>query len=299
MKTYKLTNSNNILIEILNIGGMITKFKIENFDIVLSPKDPKINTFYMGVIIGRCANRIKGGKFVLNDKEYTLSINNNGNHLHGGENGFDKKIWESSISGNTVTLKYLSKHMDYPGNLNVSVKYTLTDNNELIIDETAKCDMDTIVNLTNHTYFNLGESIDETYFKFECDTYTPMINNIPTGEIKKTQEFSQFEKLEGRKFDDNFISNDKTQNVSLIAQAKSKYLHLSVYTSKPAVQFYTADYIAEGTEGKNGNIYGSRAGFCLETQFYPDSINNKNFPSVVLKKGDEYKHRTIYKVTVI
>lgn len=301
MKTYKLENSNNVSVEILNIGGMIRSFKIDNFDIVLSPENPAVNPFYMGTIIGRCANRIKGGEFVLNDIKYTLCINNGVNHLHGGENGFGVKIWDSSVSGNTVTLQYYSKHMEenYPGNLSVEIKYTLTDNNELIIDELAICDMDTIVNLTNHTYFNLGEAIDETYFKFECDTYTPMIDNIPTGLIKDTVDFKEFEKLGCRAFDDNFISNDKTPDLSLIAQAKSKYLHLSAYTTKPAFQFYTADYIAEATKGKNGEIYGARAGFCLETQFYPDSINNKNFPSVILKKGEKYKHRTVYKVDTI
>lgn len=301
MKTYKLKNLNNVSVEILNIGAMISSFKIDDFDIVLSPKDPKVNPFYMGAIIGRCANRIKAGQFVLNDKKYTLCINNNGNHLHGGDNGFDKKIWESSINGNTVTLKYESKHMEehYPGNLKVEIQYTLTDDNELIIDEFATCDMDTIVNLTNHTYFNLGEAIDETYFKFECDTYTPMIDNIPTGEIKNTVDFKEFEKLAKRKFDDNFIANDKSGNLSLIAQAKSKYIHLKAYTTKPAMQFYTADYITDATPGKNGEIYRARAGFCFECQFYPDSINNVGFPSVILKKGEEYKHKAVYKVDKI
>lgn len=274
---------------------------------------------YFGAIVGRYANRIGAAKFKLDGTEYKLAANNGPNHLHGGLRGFDKVVWtaeDAKAERNQVYLKlsYTSKDGEegYPGNLECTVTYTLTKDDELKIDYEAQTDKKTVINLTNHTYWNLAGQGNGDILGHElmlnADKYTPVDEGlIPTGEIKSVKDSpmdftkpmiigSRIEQVEGG-YDHNYVLNTGEKKMPLCARV---YEHTSgrimeIYTIEPGVQFYTGNFLDGSITGKAGKVYKKHYGFCLETQHFPDSPNKPDFPSVVLKPGDKYKTVTVHK----
>lgn len=328
---YILTNSKGVEAKITNYGGIVVSLKVPDNkgvfgDIVLGydtlsgyEKDDN----YFGALIGRYANRIAKGKFTLNDKEYNLAVNNGENHLHGGPKGFHKAIWKAKSyadeGGVNLELTYLSKDGEeaYPGNLSIKVVYILTENNELKINYSATTDKDTIINLTNHSYFNLAGagagSILNHQLQINADKFTPTDGgSIPTGELRTVKgtpmdftipaiigariEQADEQLILGKGYDHNWIIN-KTGN-ALTATAKayepSSGRVLDVFTTEPGVQFYSGNFL-NNIKGKNGKVYQKREGFCLETQHFPDSPNKPDFPSTVLKANQQFSSTTVYK----
>jgi len=323
---FKLKNKNNLMVSIINYGGIINSIKIPDKngkfdDIVLGfncLKKYLAEHPYFGAIIGRYANRIADGEFTLNDKQYNLAKNNGNNHLHGGIKGFDKVVWDVEAIDEKnewgVLLKYTSPDGEegYPGKLETTVKYTLNDKNELKIEYTATTDKPTPVNLTNHSYFNLkcagcGTILDH-YLKINADKYTEVNDElIPTGEINKVQgtplDFTslhligkRIDKIKGG-YDHNFILNKKNKQISLAAKVVEKETGriMEVYTTQPGLQFYSGNFLDGSIRGKNRKVYKKHYGFCLETQHFPDSPNHPGFPSTILNPGEKYLHTTIYK----
>lgn len=281
-------------------------------------KDP-----YFGATVGRFANRIANGEFKLDGKTYKLPINNGPNSLHGGTVGFDKKVWtahEVSQNPPSVEMSYLSKNGEegYPGDLTVKVKFTLTDGDELRLDYTATTDKDTVVNFTNHSYFNLsGEgsgSILGEEMMINADSFTPInANMIPTGEIKSVEgtpfDFRKLTPIGARinednqqlkfahGYDDNFVINRKGPGLVLAARAvdPESGRTLECFTTEPGLQFYTGNFLDGTIHGKGGKVYGNRSAFTFETQHYPDSPNHPNFPSTELKPGEMFHQTTVFK----
>lgn len=324
---YIIKNDHNMTISILELGGIITSIKIpknkEMIDVVLG-FDNFDDYFgehpYFGAIIGRYANRIGNGTFYLDGKEYMLKRNNGVNHLHGGIKGFDKVMWKSEAivkrNEGQITLKYLSKDGEegYPGNLMVYVTYTLTNSNELRISYRGETDKPTVINLTNHSYFNLngeGEgNILGHFLTINGDYYTVADENlIPTGEIKKIEgtalDFRKKEKIgryinEVGGYDHNYVLNKTREGLSLagIAEGDKSGISMEVYTTEPGLQFYTGNFLNGTLKGKQGNLYDKHYGFCLETQHFPDSPNKPEFPGVILLPGETYIQETVYKFKV-
>ncbi|MCC5600320.1 aldose epimerase family protein [Nostoc favosum] len=328
---FTLTNANGLVAKITNYGAIITELKVPDrqgklddvvlgFDTLEAYK--QVNRYsYFGAIVGRVANRIANGKFTLDGKEYTLATNAGLHHLHGGKKGFDQVVWQAepitSLTGATLKLTYLSVDGEegYPGNLTVTVTYTLTNNNEFKMEMTATTDKPTPVNLTNHSYWNLAGhasgSILGHQLLINADKYTP--NNaqkIPTGEIKLVQntpyDFTQpklindgIKQLEGDKpsYDINYVLNGKPGQIKLAAKVDELFSGrvMEVYTTKPGMQLYTGYLQNLKTQGKGGVNYQGYAGLCLETQYFPNSINQPNFPSTILRPGQIYRHITIHK----
>jgi aldose 1-epimerase len=272
------------------------------------------NSFF-GVIAGRYANRIAKGRFELEGTTYTLAQNNNGNSLHGGLKGFDKQVWNAttSLADSSLTLKYASKDGEegYPGNLNVEVRYKLTDDNALEIHYTATTDKATPVNLTNHSYFNLsaGKKPDilDHVLQLKASRFTPVDKSlIPTGKIEQVKgtpmDFTQpkpigkdIQAVDGG-YDHNWIFDKEPGALEMVAKLSdpSSGRTLEMWTTEPAVQFYSGNFL-KGQDGKNGLVYNKHAGLCLEAQHYPDSPNQPSFPSTILQPGQTYKQTTIYK----
>ncbi|MFZ5948966.1 MAG: aldose epimerase family protein [Stygiobacter sp.] len=280
---------------------------------------------YFGAIVGRYGNRIAKGQFTLDGKKYQLTINNNENHLHGGKIGFNKKNWEivntnENKDAASVTFKYLSKDGEegYPGNLELLVTYTLTNNNELKISYSAKTDKITIINPTHHSYFNLTGNPNNTILEHEviinANKFTPVNSSlIPTGKLESVEntplDFRKFKKIGkdinsdyeqiklGLGYDHNFVINRNNNEVIKIAEVyePTSGRFMEVFSDQPGVQFYTGNFLNGSAIGKNGIKYNYRTAFCLEAQHYPDSPNQPSFPSVVLKPGEEYIQTTIYK----
>jgi aldose 1-epimerase len=326
---FTLTNKNNMTVKIIDYGGIITEIIIPDkngklIDIALG--FDKLDNYlkahpYLGATIGRFGNRIANGTFSIDGKEYKLACNDGDNHLHGGEKGFDKIVWDSEIQGNTLKLSYFSKDMEegYPGNMNVEVSFSLTDDNELVIDYIADTDKKTILNLTNHSYFNLngeGDSNDilKHSLKLNCNQYTETDSgSIPTGVISDTLgtplDFSSLTELGSRinsdfeqmvfagGYDHNFIINGNTDSLRLAAELQGDIsgILMQVLTTEPAIQIYTGNYLDGSVTGKAGKAYTKRSGICLETQHYPDSPNHAAFPTTELEPGKQFKSTTIYK----
>lgn len=316
-------------VSITNFGGIITKIntadrngKLENivlgFDRVEDYQSNQYlkNCHYFGCIVGRVCNRIRNGKFQLHGKEYHLPINEKDRHIHGGIEGFDKKVWDPEPYETSdrvgLRLKYYSKDGEegYPGNLNVTVDYYLTVDNELVIEYTAQTDKSTIVNLTNHSYFNLGSAKGDIlthYLTVPASTYTELENLIPTGrilEVDQTPYDFREEKMIGARigqlsdgYDINLPLDDDRKGVCRFAGRLSERESgrcVEVITTQPALQIYSGYYIPELIiNGKKK--FGRYSGFALETQNFPDAINHLGFPSIVLKPEEIYKHKTIYK----
>jgi len=329
---YMLTNSKGAEARIINYGGALVSLKVPDKngklgDVVLgydSIGDYEQHRSYIGALIGRYGNRIAKGKFTLDGKEYTLAVNNGENHLHGGLKGFNRVVWTArpfaDADGAHLELTYLSKDGEegYPGNLNVTVVYTLTDKNELKIAYSATTDKTTIVNLTNHAYFNLagagsGDILNHVV-TLNADRFTPTDSgSIPTGELRSVKgtpfDFTkpttigarinqEDEQLKfGSGYDHNFVLNENGKQPSLAATVYEPTTGrmMEVYTTEPGIQFYTGNYLDGAIKGKNSQDYPRRSAFCLETQHFPDSPNKPSFPSVVLKPGGKFSSTTIYK----
>ena len=325
---YTLTNSSGVTAKITNYGGIVVEFNAPdrdgNFDnIVLGLGS--LNEYLaghpsLGCIVGRYANRIGGAKFTLDGVEYTLAANNGVNHLHGGIRNFSHKVWDAVTSSDehsaTLSLVYTSPDMEegYPGNLTVTVDYVLNNDNELQIHYTAFTDKPTVINLTNHSYFNLTgckEDIREHQVKIFADSYTPMgEGNIPTGEIGSVAgtpfDLREWKTIKDRLtdlplgYDDNFCVKGTPGNPVLateLYEPKSGRL-LQTYTTEPGVQFYTAVNLNGRNRSPQGVAYTPFMGLCFEAQHYPDSPNKPNFQTTTLRPGEKYTQLTIYKVGV-
>jgi len=322
-----MKNSHGTEIKATNYGCIITSIRVrdknDSFrDIALgfdTLNDYVSEHPYFGAVIGRYANRIAWAEFELNGESYKLIANNGRNHLHGGKKGFDKVIWDYEISDNTLKLSYLSPDGEegYPGNIKVKVNYSLTQDNELIISYEALTDEDTVINLTNHSYFNLnGEgsgSILDHKLTLNADYYIPTDSeSIPTGELRSvigtafdfTQGTGIGERIEDPDeqlafaggYDHNFIVGTSDSDLKPAAKLKSAEsgIKMEVYTTEPGIQLYSGNYLDGSLTGKSEN-YEHRTGLCLETQHYPDSPHFPDFPTTVLKKGDVFKSETIYR----
>ena len=325
---YTLTNRRGTVAKIMDYGAILTELHtadrngnsgnvvtgFDNLDLYLKGHP----TF--GAICGRVANRIAKGRFTLDGKEYKLATNNGPNHLHGGPKGFDKKVWSSRAlptmeNASAVEFTYVSNDGEegYPGTLTVKVIYTLTDENELRIDYTATTDQATPLNLTNHAYFNLAGSGDVFGHELvlNADRYTVVDDTlIPTGEIasvrgtpldftKPTTIGAHINELKPKPggFDHNFVINGGGSSLTHAATAYEPKTGrvMDVLTTEPGVQLYTGNFLNGTHTGVGGVNYGHHSAFCLETQHYPDSINQPKFPSTVLRPGQTFKSTTIYK----
>src|SRR5690349_19545333 len=314
---YTLTNNNGVEVSVTNYGGTVTSIRVPDRngifgDVVLgydTVDEYMRNPRYLGALIGRYANRIGHGRFSLNGVEYQLAQNNGANHLHGGVKGFDKRIWKLSETPAGLHLEYFSPdgEENYPGNLTVAVDYSLSDENELRIDYHATTDKDTIVNLTNHTYFNLrghGTILDHELM-LRAGSFTPVSEDlIPTGEIRSVDgtrmDFRTRRVISEGGYDHNFVLDDwkhgSMRSVGRLAESESGRV-MEVSTTQPGVQFYSGNFLDGSLIGKRGVRYEQYAALCLETQHFPDSPNQPNFPSTVLRAGDTYDEATIYKFT--
>ena len=325
---YTLINSKGTEVKITNFGGIVTSWvsadkNNQKSSIVLgydSLSGYLATHPYFGAIVGRYGNRIAKGKFSIDSVEYTLAINNGPNHLHGGVVGFDKVVWEPTVENDSVPsllLSYLSKDGDegYPGNLNVDVHYTLTDQDELKIEYIATTDKKTVVNLTNHSYFNLtgdvANSILDHELQIDADHFTSVDSTlIPTGEITSVNgtpfDFTQPTKIGLRidsvkgGYDHNYVFNKidaSLTKVASVSEQKSGRL-LEVYTTEPGVQFYTGNFLDGTLKTSDGKVINQHAALCLETQHFPDSPNEPNFPTTILLPGQKYHSITVYKLSV-
>lgn len=332
VEVFTLTNAAGVEVKAITYGGIITSWRVPDrsgqvADIVLGYDDPAgyiaNNSPYFGAIVGRYGNRIAKAQFALDGQVYALAANNGVNHLHGGTQGFDKVLWQGEAlrGGGGAGVAFSRTSTDgeegYPGNLKVRVTYTLTEKNELIVAYEATTDKATPVNLTQHTYFNLagqgrGDILGHE-LRINADRYTPVdATLIPTGElaavdktpfdfrkptaigarIKSEHPQMQF----GRGYDHNWVLARSGAGLSLAAdvyEPKSGRT-LQVRTTEPGLQFYSGNFLDGTITGKGGSIYPQRAGFCLETQHFPDSPNRPTFPSTTLRPGNTYRSRTVF-----
>ena len=329
---FTLTNANGMVAKITNYGGIIVSLLapdkdgrmddvVLGFDTIGEYED---KSPYFGCITGRYANRIAKGRFTLDGQVYDkLAINNGPNALHGGLKGFDKKVWDAEIVGNLLKLRTVSPDGEegYPGRLDVTVTYALTDDNELRIDYEAATDKPTVVNLTNHSYFNLAghsggtEAMVAHEMMINADAFTPVsdANAIPTGEIRLVKgtpmDFTkatvigeriddEYEQIQfGAGYDHSWVLNKAADGeLSLAARTSDPASGrvMETWTTEPGVQFYSANFL-DGFTGKGGITYPRRCAFCLETQHYPDSPNHPEFPSTLLRPGEKYQSTTVYK----
>lgn len=325
-----IENDNKSICKITNYGGIVTSWVIPDkngnmIDIILGWDDLDSfvdDTSYLGAIIGRYGNRIANGVFVLDGIQYKLAANQAPNHLHGGNVGFNKVLWDYSLIDvpalKGVKLTYLCHDQEegYPGNLNVEVTYILTNDNELKIDYKATTDKKTHVNLTNHAYFNLNgckSDVLKHRLKIKADNYTPVDKTlIPTGEIKPVKgtnlDFTELieigkriKKMDIGGYDHNFVLNKNAGVLELIAEVfePQSGLKMDVFTTEPGVQLYTSIHFDGSMIGKGNIKYNKYFGFCLETQHFPDSPNKLQFPSTILNPWETYSQTTVYKVSVL
>ncbi len=327
---YTLSNSSGMEVKIITYGGIITSLRVPDRtgllgNVVLgcgTLSDYETISPFFGAIIGRYGNRIGKAAFTLDGQKYALAVNDGANSLHGGLKGFDKVVWTAEeIHGEDIGLRltYLSPDGEegYPGNLSVSVTYTITANS-IGIDYTATTDKTTVVNLTNHSYFNLAAprlvTVEDHLIQINADSYTPVDGGlIPTGELAPVEgtpfdfriakrigaglRSSHPQVVLGRGYDHNFVLN--RQDTSAPELAARVYEPVSgrimeVWTTEPAVQFYTSNFVNGTVVGSGGSIYRQGDALCLETQHFPDSPNQSNFPSTVLHPGETYQTTTIY-----
>lgn len=334
VRLFSLENENGVKAYFTNYGGRIVSLLVpdkdgELIDVVLGFKNAGdyINSTepYYGATVGRFGNRIAEGKFSLDGEEFFVPINNGKNALHGGKEGFESKVWEAKQTDSaSIIFNYLSKDMEqgFPGNLEVSVTYTLTPKNEIQIDYVAKTDKTTILNLTNHAFFNLnGEgsgNILDHVLQIYADVYTPVDEGlIPTGELREVDR-TPFDftapkpigrdiegtdkQLEfGKGYDHNFVLGEKKErgmNHAATVKGEKTGIVMNIYTQEPGMQFYSGNFMEGKNTLKSGVKDDFRTAFALETQHFPDSPNQPNFPSTVLKKGQTFKSKTIYSFDV-
>jgi len=320
---YAFENKHGASIDIITYGGRIISLRVpnkkgvfENVVLGFDTLEPYLSDpFYLGALIGRCANRIAKGRFSIEGKTYNLETNNAPNHLHGGSKGFDKVVWQAEIIGDCeLELSYFSKDGEegYPGNLNVKVIYELTEKNALEVSYQATTDATTVVNLTQHAYFNLSGDFSKQIANHEisinADKFLPIDETaIPIGELRDVTNSpfdfrepkiiaSEIEKpdaqlLLGKGFDHCWaLNNNQTFGEIATAFDRESGRFLEVFTDKPGIQLYTGNFLGEPL------VY--RSGFCLETQHFPDAINQNNFPSVLLHKNEVYNSKTVFKFLV-
>jgi aldose 1-epimerase len=329
VEQYILTNAAGMTAKIITYGAILTELDVPDRDgklgdVVLgfdNLKDYLAGHPYFGATVGRVANRIAKGRFTLDGKEYKLAVNNGPNSLHGGQKGFDKVVWKAhpgrTANGAAVEFTYVSKDGEegYPGTLTATVTYTLTNNNFLRLDYTARTDKATPVNLTNHTYFNLAgaESGDILHHELmiAADKYTPADDTlIPTGEIKPVKDTpfdfttlrrigERIDQLKGDPggYDVNYLLNSGGKEepgwAARVSEPKTGRV-MEMYTTEPGVQVYTGNFLDGKQKGRGGVVYKKHGGFCLEAQHFPDAVHHDNFPSIILKPGQTYKQTTIY-----
>ncbi|MDR1370486.1 MAG: galactose mutarotase [Dysgonamonadaceae bacterium] len=333
VELFILSNKNGLETAITNYGAKIVSLHVPDkngkmIDVVLGHDSIdeylKSQEPYFGAICGRTGNRIAKGRFILDEKEYTLAVNNGPNNLHGGIKGFNAVVWDAKqIDNQTVELTYLSKDGEegYPGNLTIGIIYKLTDDNALQIDYKATTDKATIVNLTNHSYFNLSgagdEYIGDHLLQINADTYLPTDDTaIPYGKPEKVEgtpmDFRNFHEIGarinddfqqlifGKGYDHTYILNKKGNELSLCAKSISPKtgIEMDAYTTEPGVQLYTGNWMSGEFEAKEGKRYPMRSAFCLETQHYPDSINKPEYPSVILRPEETFQSQTIYRFSI-
>ena len=327
---YTLTNARGLVAKITNYGAILTELHAPDKtgrmgDIVLGFDNLdaylKGHPFF-GSTVGRYANRIAKGKFTLDGQEYTLVVNNGPNHLHGGTKGFDKVVWDAKpvrrVDGPAVQFRYLSRDGEegYPGNLNATVVYTLTNDNALRIDYTATTDKPTECNLTNHSYFNLAEKGDVRGHKLmmNCDRFVPVDDTlIPTGELKPVKgtdmDFTTMHAIgdhidsvgkDPTGYDHCYVVNGGGKKLTLAARVvePESGRAMEVYTSEPGVQLYTANFMDGTLTGKGGIVYQSHGALCLEAGRFPDTPNHPKFPTAELRPGQTYRQRTEYRLQV-
>lgn len=324
---FTLTNSKGMIVEIINYGAIIVSIIVPDKNGKMADVNLGFDSLegylhqkaFIGAILGRHANRVEGARFTLNNFEYQLANNEGHNHLHGGNNGFDKVIWHAEVIKNELHLTYHSYDGEegYPGNLKVKVIYSLSNDNGLSIDYSAIADQDTIVNLTNHAYFNLSGhasgDILHHQLKINADQFTKINQEgLPTGEfcsVKGTpMDFSDFTSIgPGLSSNDQQIVFGCGYDINYVLKVSSKTpekaaevfdpvsgRYLEIFTTKPGIQFYSGNHL-NISNGKGNSVYRKWSGFCLETQFFPNATRHKHFPSPILKAGAEYRHSTIYK----
>lgn len=331
---YVLTNESGSEITVTNYGAKIVSIMVPDkegnlVDVVLG--HPNIDDYinseepYFGAVCGRTGNRIAKGKFTLEGVDHQLAINNGPNSLHGGIKGFNAVVWKvENVTSNSIRLNYLSKDGEegYPGNLNVFITYTLTEDNALDIVYEATTDKTTIINLTNHSYFNLsgeGDShIGDHILTLNADTYLPTDDTaIPYGEpesVKNTpmdfttpheigeridEDFQQL--IYGKGYDHTFVLNKSEEGEYSyvgVCESPKTGIKMEMFTTEPGVQVYTGNWMTGNFEAKNGNRYPARSAVCFETQHYPDSINKPEYPTVILKPNEKFNSRTTYKFSV-
>jgi len=330
---YTLKNKDGAMASITNFGGRVVSLMVKGntgqlVDVVLGHDSLKAyqgkKENFFGALIGRYGNRIAKGKFTLEGKTYQLEINDGVNTLHGGFNGFYKKVWDArQTDDHTLELSYLSKDGEagYPGNLTVKVVYSLEDDNSLKISYSAVSDKATVVNLTNHAYFNLNGAGDKTItdhmLTLEADEFTPVDTTlIPTGKLQKVAgtpfDFTKAKLIganiddtdpqlkNGKGYDHNWVLRKGTglRKAATVSSSKTGIV-MEVLTEEPGIQFYSGNFLTnEINNGKGNSTYRYRSAFCLETQHFPDSPNQPAFPSTVLKPGKEYKSVSVYKFSV-
>lgn len=334
-KLYILKNKNGLEATFTNFGLRLVSLMIPDKngvfeDVVLGFSNLKgyqtKKGAYFGAIIGRYANRIANGEFSIDDKTYKLAINNGKNHIHGGLQGFNNVVWNANqINNSEIEFTRISPDMEegYPGNLTVTVRYTLTDNDELQMNYTASTDKPTVVNLSNHAFFNLeGEgngNVNNHLLMINADFFTPVNQDlIPTGAIVQVKgtpfdflslkpiglnldaDIQQLQYTKG--YDHNYVLNKFPKNQQgLVLAAKviapNSGRIMEVYTSEPGIQFYEANYLDGTLVGKSNKPYVFRGAFCLETQHFPDSPNQLNFPSTLLRPLETYTSTSVYKFT--
>jgi aldose 1-epimerase len=331
---FTLTNGNGMTVKITTYGATVVSIVVPDRNGQMGDVTLGFDSLegylqegnqFIGATIGRFANRIARGTFTLNGKEYHLGINNGVNHLHGGPLGFDKVLWqaEEPVDANDakVTMTYVSPDGEegYPGTMNITIVFTLTDDNELRFEYSAVSDADTLVNLTNHAYFNLdGEgSILDHLLQLNASRFTPIDEtSIPTGPLVSVTgtpfDFTRPAKIgnrinndsdeqlkNGSGYDHNFVcdTDGTLAKIATVYSEKSGRV-FEVLTTEPGVQFYSGNFLNGTLTGKNGIVYGKRHGFCLETQHFPDSPNQPSFPDTILKADEKFSSTTIYRFSV-
>lgn len=333
LSLYTIENSKGTKVKVTDLGATVVSIifqdKNETYrDVILgydSPEGYYENSCYFGACIGRSGNRIAGSSFRIGDREYRMTPNENENNLHSGPDGFDRRVFET-VSVGEDQVKFAITDPDgkegFPGDFRATVTYRLSEENEFFLIYGAACDQTTVCNMTNHTYFNLGGhdsgSIENTVLWLGAKNYTPVADSksIPTGEIASVAgtpfDFTE-PKTIGRDisadneqlrftggYDHNFcIQQDKGLNLKFAeAYCPKTGICMEAFTDLPGVQFYAGNFITEGMKGKGGAVYGKRNGFCLESQFYPNSINQDGFAKPILEAGKEFRSTTCYRFSV-
>lgn len=327
---YTLKNKNGMTVEFTNYGATVVSIRVPDrmgkfedvtlgYDNIQGYRDGKS---YFGCTAGRYANRIAHGKFTLEGVEYTLPLNNGPNSLHGGVNSIDKQVWDARLIVDAIVFSTVVPDGEngYPGELKLSVVYSLRDDNSLVIDYTATTNKTTVVNLTNHAYFNLSGDPSHTILGHDllinASAYTPVDSTlIPTGVLQPVKntpfDFTTFKTIGrdidhadeqlriGLGYDHNFVLDAPVDKApAVVVTEKKSGRKMELFTTEPGVQFYSGNFL-DGTEKGRGTAYQYRTGFCLETQHFPDSPNQPSFPSTVLKPGETYQSQTIYRFSIL